>query len=216
WTTAQAEALRNGRLVAETGGRYLVLSETGDERRRAGAGRVTPKMGLTDEQWAVAGEGANFIARAVRDELGLETVFHHHVGTFVETPDEVARIMAATDPELVGLCLDTGHYAFGGGNPREALRRYGQRVRYLHFKDVSAARLAEARARGLSFHEAVAAGVFTELGQGVVDFPGLLADLAAHNYEGWACVEQDIVPGGGIIPLDSAVRSREYLRLLGL
>lgn len=216
WPAAEAEALRNGRLVAETGGRYLVLCQAGDRRRWAMAGRVTPEMGLTAEQWAVAGEGANRIARTVREELGLETVFHHHAGTFVETPEEVARMMAVTDPELVGLCLDTGHSVFGGGDPREALRRYGRRVRYLHFKDVDAGRLEEARARGLSFHDAVAAGVFTELGQGVVDFPGLLADLAALGYDGWACVEQDIVPGGGIVPLESARRSREYLRSLGL
>lgn len=214
--TAEAEALRNGRLVAETGGRYLNLCEVGDSRRWQSAGRVTPDMMLTDEQWKIVAEGTNRIARTVREQLGLETVFHHHAGTFVETPEELDRLMALTDPELVGLLLDTGHFLYGGGDPREALRRYGRRVRYLHFKDLSLTRLEEARSRGLSFHDAVAFGVFTELGQGDVDFPGLLKDLGALGYEGWACVEQDIVPGTGIVPLESARRSREYLRTLGL
>lgn len=212
---AESEALRNGRLVAATGGRYLVLCQAGDEPRERHAGRVTRDLELTPEQWRAAGQGANRIARTVRDELGLDTVFHHHAGTYVETPDEVARIMDITDPELVGLCLDTGHYYFGGGDPREALASYAGRIRYLHFKDVNPARLFEVRTRGLGFHDAVAANVFAELGKGAVDFPGLIRDLRDRGYQGWACVEQDIVPAAGVVPLESAVRSREYLRSLG-
>src|SRR5258708_19054281 len=75
-------------------------------------------------QWQSFAAGANQIARAVKRETGLRTVFHHHIGTWVETPEETAKFLSLTDPDVIGLCFDTGHYRFGGGGPRERLRRH--------------------------------------------------------------------------------------------
>ena len=101
--------------------------------------------------------------------MGLSAVFHHHAGTFVETPKEVARLCDSVDADLLGLCLDTGHYFFGGGDPVEAVRLYGARIRHLHLKDVQLPILESARRDGIGFLEAVRRGVFCELGEGAVD-----------------------------------------------
>ncbi len=212
-----ATARQVSRLLAACGCQHIVLSDdnAADPLRLAKAGRITPDDGLDDAGWQALAEGVNTIARRLRAEFGLETVFHHHCAGFVETPAEVARFVELTDPAIVGLCLDTGHYAYGGGDPVECIRQHGARVRYLHFKDADPQVMARARQEGLNYFQAVAAGVFCELGRGCVDFAGVIAAMRALGYEGWAVVEQDIVAGRGT-PLESARRNREYLRKLGL
>ena len=131
------------------------------------------------------------LAREAR-ELGHLLAFHGHVGTYIETPDELDRLMAASDPDLVGCCLDVGHYLLGGGDPVAALRRYGERVRHLHLKDVDpdvAARMRSGELDG--FLEGLRARVFTEVGAGALDVPGVLGALAERDYRGWIVVEQD-------------------------
>jgi inosose dehydratase len=212
-----ATARRVGALLAACGCRRLVLSDdnAAHPNRLARAGRITPADGLGDEGWCALAEGVNLIAHRLSYEFGLETVFHHHCAGFVETPAEVARLLEVTDPAAVGLCLDTGHSAYGGGDPVEGLRRHGPRVRYVHLKDADPAVMARAREMGLNYFQAVAEGVFCELGQGGVDFEKVLAALNGLGYDGWVVVEQDVVAGRGT-PLESARRNRDYLRGLGL
>ncbi|MBG0829191.1 TIM barrel protein [Planomonospora sp. ID67723] len=119
-------------------------------------------------------------------ELGLEPVFHHHLGTLVETPEEVERVLDLTD---VSLCLDTGHLWLAGGDPVAAARRWRDRIRQVHLKDACREILGRARSAGGDLAAAVAAGAFTALGDGEVDLPGVLAELG--GYEGWLVVEQD-------------------------
>lgn len=116
-------AVRTARLLAAVGTDprpFLVLADDNGsvQERTRHAGRITPDMGLRADEWAAFGEGANLVARAVRDATGLRTVFHHHCAGYVETPDEIARFLAVTDPGLVGLVFDTGHYAYGAGGTR--------------------------------------------------------------------------------------------------
>ena len=210
-------ARRVGALLAACGCRHIVLSDdnAADPNRLKRAGRITPADGLDDERWRTLAEGVNTIARKMKEAFGLETVFHHHCAGFVETPDEVARLLELTDPGTVGLCLDTGHYVYGGGDPVECIYRHGARVRYLHFKDADPGVMARARTEGWDYFQAVAAGVFCELGRGCVNFADVIAAMNELNYEGWAVVEQDIVAGMGN-PMESARRNREYLKGLGL
>lgn len=210
-------ARRAGALLAGCGCRHIVLSDdnAANANRLRRAGRITPADRLDDAGWRAFTTGLDHMARQMRAEFGLETVFHHHCAGFVETPDEVARLLDSTDPETVGLCLDTGHYVYGGGDPLEGLRRHGARVRYVHFKDVAPEVLAQARAEGWDYFRAVAAGVFCELGRGCVDFSGVVTALRALRYDGWAVVEQDILAGSGT-PLASAQRNRACLAGLGL
>lgn len=188
--------------------------------RTANAGRITPGMGLDAEGWRSLARGALAIAAAVEGETGLRTVFHHHCAGYVETPDEIARLLELTPPERLNLVLDTGHYAYGCGPGRDpdvaaALARFGERIAYVHFKDCCPKVAARAREEGWDYFQAVRAGVFCELGQGGVDFPQVLGWLRARNYGGYVLVEQDVLPGMGT-PLDSARHNREYLRRLGL
>jgi inosose dehydratase len=224
-----AEAVKVARLlasVAETGPGtrkpVIVLADNNgsDPVRTLNAGRITPGMGLSDEEWTVFARGADSVARAVCVETGLSTVFHHHCAGYVETPDEIARLMELTDPSLVGLVLDTGHYVYGTGTSNgkravEAFERFAGRIRHVHFKDCQPEIADAARAEGADYFEAVRRGVFCELGKGNVDFRSTAAWLRARGYEGWITVEQDVLPGMGA-PKESARHNREYLRSIGL
>jgi inosose dehydratase len=213
-----AAALGVARLLATQGVRELILADDEDPARAARAGRVPDdgSAGFDDRQWREAVTTIHAVGRALRDELSMRVVVHHHAGSFVETPQEIDRLLADTDPELVGLLLDTGHAVYGGTDPVEVLKRHGGRVRYVHLKDVRADLLARVRTTGLSMAEAWRRGVFCPLGEGVVDFPRVVEALRSRAYDGWVIVEQDVVPDeDGRLepePFASARRSREYLR----
>jgi len=212
-------ALRTARLMAQVApDAFIVLSDdccTVEERERC-AGRIGPGQGLSDADWLTFGRGADLIARAVVEETGVRTVFHPHCAGYVETPAEIDRLLDLTSPELVGLCLDTGHYCYGGGDdPVAVARRAADRLWHVHFKDCDPEVAAAARREQAPYMEAVRRGVFCELGTGQVDFAGVLEVLRARDYRGWIVVEQDVLPGMGT-PLDSARRNRAFLQTLGL
>ena len=120
-------ALKTAGLMFDAGFKnaFIVLAdENGSvEERTKNAGRINNGMSLNSEQWKIFAKGAEAVAHAVKEKYGMRTVFHHHCAGYVETPMEVAKLMSLTDPSLLGLCLDMGHYAFGGGDPEEALEK---------------------------------------------------------------------------------------------
>jgi inosose dehydratase len=220
FAASRETAVRTARLlsaVADGARPVIVLSDepTADPARARAAGRVEPHLGLTPPQWDDAADRVNRLARAVLDETGLRTVFHHHCAGYVETPQEIEALLTRTDPAVVGLCLDAGHAVFGGGAPAELLSRYRSRIWHVHFKDCHPAVAERARREAWDYQTALAHGVFCELGQGSVDFPALLRELRSSGYDGWIVVEQDVLPAMGA-PLESAKRNREYLRQLGM
>lgn len=206
--------------LAQNAEAFLVLADDNgtDPVRTGNAGRITPAQGLTAGEWRTFASGAEQIARAVRDETGLRTVFHHHCAGFVETPDEIEQLLDATDGSVLGLVFDTGHYAFGAGgcdSVLAALNRFAARIGYVHFKDCHAQVMQRAKEHGWDYFQSVRNGVFSELGQGCVDFPTVHDWLTQHGYTGYITVEQDVLPGMGT-PRESALRNREYLRSIGL
>lgn len=142
-------------------------------------------------------------------------MFHHHCAGYVETPQEVDLFLRLTDPELIGLCFDTGHYSFGGGSALEGMKQHFDRIWHVHYKDFDPRVRGQARDLQWDYFEAVKHGVFCELGKGAVDFAAITQLLVRRGYEGWIVVEQDVLPGMGT-PLESAIRNREYLSTLGL
>jgi inosose dehydratase len=216
---SEADAVRTARLLAEVGGpdNLIVLGNDpyGDPIRTRYAGRIRPEQGMADAQWQVFTAGANRVARAVKRETGLRTVFHHHIGTWVETPEETARLLRMTDPEVLGLVFDTGHYRFGGGDPLVGLQQHADRIWHVHFKDHDPRVAEQSRRNEWGAIQSVEHGVFCELGHGDVDFPAVIQELKDIGYSGWIVVEQDVLPGMGT-PKESAQRNRNYLRSIGL
>ncbi len=222
-----AAAVRTARLLAETAQRtgqtvapFLVLADDNGREavRTQNAGRITPDMGLSEDEWRIFAQGADRIARAVHAETGLRTVFHHHCAGYVETHAEIERLLALTEPTLVGLVFDAGHYAYGnqgGSGVSYALEQFADRIWYVHFKDCSLEVLRQALENGWDYFTAIRHGIFCELGQGCVDFVAIKQWLERRNYSGFITVEQDVLPGMGS-PKESAARNRAYLRSIGL
>jgi inosose dehydratase len=210
-----------------SGAPVIVLADDNgkDAIRTKNAGRIRPEHSMTDRQWRTLTAGAETIAQRVLEESGLRTVFHHHCAGFVETPEEIDRFVSETDPKLIGLCFDTGHYTFGGGNALHGFKRHRDRIWHLHFKDASPVVAERSRIEQWDYLESVRNGIFCELGKGSVDFEGIVRELQndesrggprrSSDYNGWIVVEQDVLPGMGS-PLESAIRNRSYLRQIGL
>lgn len=212
-------AVQIATLLAEVGGEDCLIV-IGDDHstvplRHDNSGRIQPHHALDDEGWEVYTAGAMQVAEAVKQETGLRSVIHHHGATYVETPAEIEKFLELTDPALIGLCFDTGHYMLGGGNPVEGFRKHADRIWHVHFKDFNPALVAQADANGWGYQQLIRQGVFSELGKGAVDFPAMLQTLHEHAYDGWIVVEQDMLPGMGK-PKESAARNRLYLQDLGI
>ncbi len=201
---------------------FLVLADDNcqDAQRTQHASRATSGMMLGDADWTAFAAGVNRVAQAVKRETGLRSVFHHHGGGFVETPAEIERLLALTDPGTVGLVFDTGHYVFGAAVQSAAgliadMDRWAPRIWYVHLKDCSTELLARSARENWDYHTAIGHGVFCELGQGAVPFADVKRWLDRTGYAGFVTVEQDVLPGMGA-PKESARRNRDYLRSIGL
>ncbi len=212
-------AVKTAQLMESAGYKesFLVLADENGTipNRTNNAGRITKDMELSSEEWKVFSEGANQLAEKVKNETGIRTVFHHHCGGYVETPNEVNTLLKNTDPNLLGLVLDMGHYKFAGGDPVEALNKYWDRIWHIHFKDCDENIAIKSRENNWDYFKSVNEGVFCELGKGSVDFKTIKDELIKRNYNGWIVVEQDVLPGMGN-PKECALRNREYIKSLGL
>ncbi len=213
---AEASAMQVGRLLKALDAITIVLADDNGKVPELvqNAGRRHGSK-LTSSEWDVYAAGVNRVAHKIYDELGLKVVFHHHCAGYVETPEEVRNLLDRADHDLVGLCLDTGHWQYAGGDALAAVREYGERVRYLHLKDCDPNLRQLAVDERMDYFAAVATGVFCELGKGSVDFPGILKEMERLGYNGWAIVEQDVLAEDLDAPRQSARRNREYLRKLG-
>ena len=212
-------AVRTARLLSGVEGKtpFIVLADDNGKipERTQNAGRIRPDQGLSQLEWKVFAEGAERIASAVKKETGLRTVFHHHCAGYVETPAEIDTLLRLTEPSLLGLCIDTGHYRFGGGDPLEFLQKNASRIWHVHFKDCQPDIAAKSRKEGWEYFTSMRNGIFCELGKGEIKFQAVKAGLEKMGYDGWIVVEQDVLPGMGS-PKASARRNREYLASIGL
>jgi inosose dehydratase len=199
-----------GDLVGELGGAYLVLLPAA---YRGESGPPVEPRQLDDDGWRRFVETSNRLGRLAQERFGgrLKVVFHSHADSHVETVEQVERYLDDTDPAVVGLCLDTGHYAYRNGDSVDLMRRRHERIPYLHIKTVRADRLRQAHTQDLSFPQAVALGVFCEPEDGVIDFPAFKTVLDGIGFDGFAIVEHDLYPCAFDVPLPIATRTRAYL-----
>jgi inosose dehydratase len=203
-----------GHLLAALKAPFLVIADDQSTERNAFSGRVYDKgcPALTAEQWKHIGK---IVADAERvaNEFGLDLVFHPHVATYVETPEECELFFDATSHTNVGLCLDTGHCVYGHGDSVTEARKYKDKLRFVHIKDCDVKVLEQARANKWTFEEAIEHKVFTIIGKGDIDFPAFFRTLVENGYSGWSVVEQDVKFGATPIPpAQSIAASLRYLR----
>jgi inosose dehydratase len=172
-----------------------VLADAGSPLRaaRPGAAATDASVGLDGAGWHRLADGVARAAELARSR-GFEPTFHHHTATYVEAPWEIERLLELSD---VGLLLDTGHLALGGGDPVEAVQDWSHRIDHLHVKDCRRSILEGVIADAADMEEAWRRRVFCELGTGDVDLPGFFSAVAAIGYSGWLVVEQDVIPAAG-------------------
>ncbi len=211
------ETMATTQFLSQMGCEWVVLSDAlfFNANRANRAGRVRAEDGLSEAEWKDFTTNAEAFGKLAFNEYGLRAVFHPHVGAYIETEAEIDRLMHETDPRYLNLCLDTAHCMYGGGDPLAVCRRWSDRLQYLHLKECDHDVLQKVRANSWDYFKAVELDVFPEIGQGSVDFAALLELLRELNYEGWAVVEQDILPNRGMDPLASARRNLTFLRETG-
>ncbi len=179
-------------ILTEAGGEVLCLAIDGSPERSVAAGRVGSETpALSEDGWQRLGDLVALVAAETIAD-GRRVAFHPHAGTFIETPDEITRLAEITDAGTVGVCVDVGHALVGGSDPVALLRSLGRRVTHVHLKDVDGHILELLRAdASADFGAAVEARLFTELGAGLLDLPGVIGALVDIGYNGWLMVEQD-------------------------
>ncbi|MEU2833848.1 sugar phosphate isomerase/epimerase [Streptomyces lavendulae] len=213
WEQTWEHVSRIAALTRDTGAEHLVVIPSFWRDDKTGA--VLEDRVLTPDQWRELTSQTERLGREVRDRYGLRIVVHPHADTHIDTPANVVRFLDATDPALVSLCLDTGHYAYCGGDSVEAIETFGERIGYLHLKQVDPRVLAEVRAEQLPFGPAVARGVMCEPPSGVPALEPVLAAAQRLGVELFAIVEQDMYPCPPDRPLPIARRTRAHLRSCG-
>ncbi|MCL6602193.1 MAG: myo-inosose-2 dehydratase [Paenibacillus sp.] len=208
--TAQAFCAHRD-FLHEMGAKVIVVSEQG----RSIQGQIdTPlfanKPVFTEAEWATLADGLGGLGRLAA-EKDMTLVYHHHMGTGVQTGGEIAHLMQLTDPGEVSLLFDTGHLAFAGENPLEVLRAHLPRIKHVHLKDIRPEVVQYVKQNQLSFLQAVKAGAFTVPGDGCIEFAEIFAELARYSYTGWFVVEAEQDPALAD-PLEYAIKARRYIR----
>lgn len=188
------------------------LADAGAPDRHAnpGRGKDMPEIRLDDTAWKAFADRVSGAAERVR-ERGLEPTFHHHACSYVEAPGEVEQLLQLTD---VDLCLDTGHLLIGGGDPLDALDRWGERINHLHIKDCHRTIVETVVAERAGMREVWSRGTFCALGSGDLDVAGFLDRVRARGFSGWLVVEQDTIPQPGVELADIAAEQAANRQVL--
>ena len=211
YAETESEFMAQADFLAAVGADCIGASEQGHSiQGRMDTPIFEAKHVMDANEWKSLAEGLNKLGRIAADK-GLKLVFHHHMGTVVQTGVETDRLMAETDPDLVGLLFDSGHFAYSGEDPVAMLRKHIGRVRHVHLKDIRPDIVRKVKAERLSFLQGVRLGAFTVPGDGCVDFPAIFRTLADADYRGWMLVEAEQDPAKAN-PFEYALKAREYIR----
>ena len=189
--------------------RVVVSEQTGSVQGIRDICIFENKPVLKDEEWPILAAGLNKLGE-IAHEYSLDLVYHHHLGTVVQTKDETLRLLELTDPDKVSLLFDTGHAYVGDGDVMGLLRGAIDRIKHVHFKDVRPAKMEESREAKRSFLDSFLAGMFTVPGDGTIDFTEPYRFLVEHGYKGWILVEAEQDPKIAP-PLEYAHIARDYV-----
>jgi inosose dehydratase len=194
-------------------GGFEGYTTAGGKTRAQLAGHVGPADAMTEAEYKQFAETLNQVG-AITLEYGVRSCFHNHVGSVIETREEIDRLLALTDPALVFLGPDTGHLAWAGADPVAFCRDYANRIKTIHVKDVDESVRVRGSAQEWDYGTFTANGIFAELGEGDVDFPAIFGILRDAGFQGWVIAETDVTQKP--TALESATISRAYLRSIGM
>lgn len=214
WPEMEKTIAASGALLAALGAEYFILIDAPYSNLATGE-TVAPSK-LDEAAWQRLIDTTHRIADLLKQRYGVKLLFHPHAETHAEYEDQIERFLRDTDPARVGLCFDTGHHAYRGGDPVAFMRKHHDRIPYLHLKSVDTQVQRKVTVERIPFAQAVAIDMFVEPNQGAVDFLAFRDLLLEIDYDGYAIVEQDMYPAPFDKPLPIARRTRDYLRQIGI
>ena len=205
----EKEFIKHITFLKEMGAKVVGISEQGHSIQGTDLSIFDDKYVMNDEEWELLCTGVNKLGKVAKD-MGITLTFHHHMGTVVQTAAEIDRLMENTDPELFNLLFDSGHLAYCGEDYMYILKKYINRIKHVHLKDIRPDVIADIKAKGESFLQGVRKGTFTVPGDGVIDFAPIFEVLAENNYEGYVLVEAEQDPAIAN-PFEYALKARKYI-----
>lgn len=215
WNDVLDATHRTARSLAAHGANHLVLIDSISERRAPTAGRVDEAEHLSAAEWDGLRNRLAEAARIGTQEYGLTVSIHAHAAGFMDFEPELERLLDEVDESLLKICFDTGHHSYAGFDPVAFMKRYMDRISYVHFKDTDPKVKAHVIENRIGFYDACGQGMFCNFGQGEVDFPAVRELLEAAGYDGWCTVEQDCDPLLDPDPVGDARKNRDYLKSIG-
>lgn len=206
----EQDFIKQATFLKEMGAKVIGLSEQSHSIQGTKKAIFDEKYIMNDEEWDRLCTGLNKLGTIAKD-IGISLTFHHHMGTVVQTELETDRLMAGTDPELVSLLFDTGHFSYAGADATALIKKYIGRIKHVHLKDIRPEVIQKVKEGHLSFLEGVRMGTFTVPGDGSVNFEPIFKVLQENNYEGYVVVEAEQDPAIAN-PLEYAIKARTYIR----
>lgn len=206
----EADFRKNCEFLAACGADRIGASEQSFSIQGSPLSIFDCKPNINDEQWKILTDGFNRLGE-IALEYGINLVYHHHMGTVIQTAAEIDRLMAETDPNKFSLLYDTGHLAYCGEDYLAVLKKHVKRVKHVHLKDIRPEIIAKVKADGLSFLQGVRLGTFTVPGDGAIDFKPVFDILSEADYSGWLLVEAEQDPAKAN-PFEYAVKARNYIK----
>jgi inosose dehydratase len=213
WEEAWEPARKVAELTAAMGGEHIVVIPA--MWRDDVTGEAVENEVLTPEQWDSLFKGHDELGRRLAEQFGLQQQFHSHADSHVQAQADIERLLENTDPELLTLCLDTGHAEYGGASSVDLIRKYPERIGYLHLKQIDPDILAKVRAENMTWAAANTAGVMVEPPSGLPDLREVIEAVEALDRPIFGIVEQDMYPVAFDVPLPIAKRTRNYLLSCG-
>lgn len=205
----EKEFIKHITFLKEMGAKVVGVSEQGHSIQGTDLSIFDDKYIMNDEEWDKLCTGLNKLGKVAKD-MGITLTFHHHMGTVVQTAAEIDRLMENTDPELFNLLFDSGHLAYCGEDYMYVLKKYINRIKHVHLKDIRPEVIEKVKKEHLSFLQGVRLGTFTVPGDGAIDFTPIFDVLAENNYEGYVLVEAEQDPAVAN-PFEYAVKARKYI-----
>lgn len=214
WDDVLDGTRRTCKALVAHGAQHLVLIDSISPRRAPTAGRASEAEQMDSAEWSAYRDRIAEAAKIGTDH-GLTVGIHAHAAGFMDFEPELERLLNEVPEDILKICFDTGHHSYAGFDPVAFMKRYVDRISYMHFKDIDPKVKADVVANRTDFYTACGQGIFCNLGEGDVDFPTVRQILIDAGFSGWCTVEQDCDPTLDVRPMDDARANREYLQSIG-